>query len=120
MTIHALISECSKRKLKYAYKPCIDSQLLYLIRENNLLYRKKKKCPSEYNKIQFSKLRSKVNHETRKKKKLYYDKYFKEHKNNSKKTWEGLYSAMEKTKTKKSLNLNIVDKSSGVLFNDAE
>ena len=114
---HAPITKSSNRKLKYCNKPWIDKELLELIKHKNNLFRKKKNYPCDFNNSEFSKIRNKVNHETRKKKKLYYSKYFNEYRNNSKKTWEGLYSAMEMTKSKKLITLNITDKSTGIKYN---
>ena len=82
---HAPITKCSKRKLKYCNKPWIYKELLELIKHKNNLFRKKKNYPCDFNNCEFSKMRNKVNHETRKKKKLYYSKYFNQYRNNSKK-----------------------------------
>lgn len=47
------------------------------------------------------------------KNKIYYNNYFNDYRGNVKKIWEGLYTAMEMTKNKKFINLNITDEFTG-------
>ena len=114
---HAPKVKCSKRKAKYCFKPWIDNELLHLIKTKNILYRKKKKVPTELNNINFSKARTKVNNSLRHKKKAYFEKYFNEYRRNAKKMWKGIYDAMEVTKIKKSIPLNIKDNKTGQTYN---
>ena len=106
---HAPLTQCSKRKAKYCNKPWIDKELINQIIQKNKLYRKMKRHPNENNKLLFSKSRSQVNHSTRNKKKAFFTNYFDTYRTNSKKTWEGLYLAMEITKNKKTIGTNIKD-----------
>ena len=115
---HAPRTSISKRKMKYCDKPWINKELLGLIRTKNTLYSKKMNFPSEVNNTNFSKMRTKVNHEKRNKKKMYLTKYFNEHRTNVKKTWEGLYMALEVTKNKKTVGTNIKDNKTGIIYNN--
>ena len=113
---HAPKTQCSKRKFKYAHKPWVDKELLKLILFKNILFRKMKKCPSDTNKLQFSEARAKVNQLKKLNKKTYFTTYFNNYRSNAKKTWEGLYAAMEITKKKKSIGTEIKNLKSGKLF----
>ena len=115
---HAPKVSCSKRKMKYCNKPWIDKEMLDLIKNKNRLYRKMKKHPTEINSLNFSTIRTKTNHEMRKKKKTYLTTYFNEHRTNAKKTWEGLYLALDVTKNKKTIGSDIKDVKSGVIYNN--
>jgi exonuclease III len=115
---HCPLTQCSKRKLKYSNKPWIDKALLQLILLKNVIYRKKKVHPSEHNRSLFSKIRSQVNHSMRLKKKEYFINYFNNYRTNAKKTWEGLYMAMEITRHRKTLSTNIKDSTTGQIFNN--
>jgi len=115
---HIPKTQCSKRKSKYASKPWIDAELLKLIVNKNRLFRKMKKHPSEINKDNFTQSRAHVNKLNKQKKKNYFTKYFENHRTNSKKTWEGLYLAMEMTKRKKTLGTCIKDLSTGKIHSN--
>ena len=115
---HCPLTRCSKRKLKYSNKPWIDKELLQLVLLKNLIYRKKKKHPTDLNRSLFSKIRSQVNHSMRLKKKQYFTDYFNNYRTNAKKTWEGLYMAMEVTRTRKTISTNMKDLATGKVYND--
>lgn len=106
---HAPLTKCSNRKTKYCNKPWIDKELVKQIMLKNKLYRKMKKNPNENNKLVFSQSRSQVNHSMRIKKKAYFTNYFNTYRTNSKKTWEGLYLAMELTRNRKTIGTHIKD-----------
>ena len=115
---HAPKVSISKRKAKYSFKPWIDKELLKMILEKNSLYKTKINSPSDINTTNFNTARNKVNHCMRIKKKQYFAKYFNDHRTNAKKMWQGIYDAMEVSRTKKSLNLKLIDKNTGQLFTD--
>ena len=77
-----------------------------------------KKHPSDCNKDNFSKARNKINHIMRQRKKSYFTEYFNNHRTNVKKTWEGLYMAMEITKAKTTIGTTIIDKTTGNIFDN--
>ena len=89
-----------------------------MILEKNSLYKTKMNSPSDINTTNCNTARNKVNHCMRIKKKQYFAKYFNDHRTNAKKMWQGIYDAMEVSRTKKSLNLKLIDKNTGQLFTD--
>lgn len=117
---HAPLVPLSNRKIKYADKPWIDKELLEMIKTKNILYRLKVSSPTPLNKTNFNTSRSTFNSAKRDKKRLYFNQYFENHKTNAKKMWEGLYNAMEVSKSKKATFRNISKKETKELFNDPQ
>ena len=117
---HAPKVKVSKRKMKYCHKPWIDSDLLNIIRCKNDMYRKMKKLPTLTNINLFKQMRNEVNHKTRYKKKVYFDNYFKMHKKNMKKSWEGIRYAMELSNNRKDIPNTMIDKSNGISYNNTQ
>ena len=115
---HAPKISGSKRKMKYFDKPWIDSELLSLIKIKNNLYQDKVKSPTENNEDKFRSARTRVNNQLRKKKKEYLTKYFNEHRTNAKRTWEGLYMALDISRNKKTVFTNIKDVKSDTIYSD--
>ena len=98
---HAPLKKVSAKKIKLESKPWITPTIEKLIRYRNRLFRKKKKQPNNQNNNRLYKLfRNRVNNEIKKSKKHFYNDYFEQHSNDSKKTWEGIKSIININKVK--------------------
>ena len=90
---HAPLKKLTPKEIKLKQKPWIDKDLNKMIKIKNKLFNRKKRQPTNENVNKLYKLfRNRVNRELTKSKKNYYDKYFEENNNNSKKVWEGIRS----------------------------
>ena len=99
--------EPSNKMLKHMNKPWIDSTLLKLIQEKNQAHANKTNIPTEQNKNLYSSLNRKTTSYKRKKKKQYFKDYFTKFRNNSKKLWNGINTALEQSKSKQALPTSI-------------
>ena len=91
--VHAPMKKLNKKDLKKKSKPWITTDIIKLIEFRNKLFRKKKNEKSNENvKLLYNKFRNRVNREMKKAKKIYYNQYFEDNKNNIKKTWIGIKS----------------------------
>ena len=106
---HAPLVTPSNRIRKHLNKPWIDSNLLKITKQKNQAFTKKKNVPTALNKAKYEKLNLEVTSLKRKNKKRYFKEYFLRFKNNSKKLWDGINTALEQTKHKKSLPTVIMD-----------
>ena len=84
------------------------------------MYRKMKKLQTLININLFKQMRNEVNHKTRHKKKKYFDNYFNVHKNNMKKSWEGIRYAMELSNNRKDIPNTMIDKSNGKSYTNTQ
>ena len=90
---HAPLKKLSKKALKLKSKPWITPVIVRLIKLRNKVFTRKKRQPNNENIIRLYNLtRNRVNRELKKAKKVYYTSYFEEHKNDIKKTWNGIKS----------------------------
>ena len=91
--VHAPMKKLNKKDLKKKSKPWITTDIIKLIEFRNKLFRKKKNEKSNENaKLLYNKFRNRVNREMKKAKKIYYNQYFEDNKNDIKKTWIGIKS----------------------------
>ena len=87
---HIPIKQLSRRELKSYSKPWITSAIKISIRVKNALYKKFLKTKSTHYHCKFKYYRNKLNHLMKASKRLYYNYYFLENINNSKKIWNGI------------------------------
>ena len=102
---HVPIKKLNAKETKLKHKPWIKTELIKMIKIKNKLFERKKRQPNNDNiKRLYNIFRNQVNRELKKSKKSYYTSYFAEHKNNIKKTWEGIRKIVN---TKSSINYGI-------------
>ena len=98
---HAPLKRASPKKLKLECKPWITQDIQKLIKYRNRLFRKKKKDPNNQNTLRLYKMfRNRVNREIKKNKKQFFNDYFDQYCNDSKKTWDGIKSIININKVK--------------------
>ena len=107
---YAPLQEVSKRKTKYLYKPWIDRGLQQELRKQNILFTRKNKLSSDENITNFKIQKNKVTAAMRRKRAAYFRDYFKKHKHDSCKMWEGINMALGQNKRNKSMPDCILDK----------
>ena len=94
LDIHMPLQKITNKEFKQKYKPWINNDILNHIGMKNKLFRKYLKCKNETRKAeiynQFKLLKNEITHLTRTSKKVYYQKYFSENKNNLQKIWKGI------------------------------
>ena len=114
LDIHAPVKKLSHKEKKSLSKPCLSKGILQSIKQKNVLYRKfiktKDLTKRELLLQNFKVYKNTIHKLTRINKSDYYKRYFEEHKNNSKKTWDGIRSIISlKTNSHKqirSININ--------------
>ena len=112
--IHALVKKLSHKEKTSLSKPWLTKDILQSIKQKNVLYRKfiraKDLTKRELLLQNFKIYKSTIHKLTKINKSDYYKRYFEEHKNNSKKTWDGIRSIISlKTNSHKqirSININ--------------
>ena len=112
--IHALVKKLSHKEKTSLSKPWLTKGILQSIKQKNVLYRKfirtKDLTKRELLLQDFKIYKNTIHKLTRITKSEYYKHYFEEHKNNSKKTWDGIRSIISlKTNSHKqirSININ--------------
>ena len=114
---HAPLNKVSKRKQKYLKKPWIDAELVSDIKNKNKLFNLQKQCPTAFNKQNFRKHRNLVTAKIRKKKKIYFNKYFDKFKHDAKKMWDGMNLALNISKKKKSFPNSVINTTGDTLDN---
>ena len=82
---HIPIKQLSRRELKSYSKPWITSAIKTSVRVKNALYKKFLKTKSTYYHCKFKYYRNKLNHLMKASRRLYYNNYFLENINNSRK-----------------------------------
>ena len=114
LDIHAPVKKLSHKEKKSLSKPWLTKGILQSIKQKNVLYRKfirtKDLTKRELLLQDFKIYKNTIHKLTRINKSEYYKHYFEEHKNNSKKTWDGIRSIISlKTNSHKqirSININ--------------
>ena len=97
---HAPLKKLTKKELKLKSKPWITHTIVRLITLRNKIFERKKRQPNNNNiKRLYNLFRNRVNRELKKSKKKYYTNYFEEHKNDIKKTWNGIKSIINTKNT---------------------
>ena len=114
---HAPLQKISNRRQKYFYKPWIDKQLLEEIKLKNKLFNKQKQTPTESNKLLYKLQRNKTTASLRNKKKEYFANYFEKFRQDSKKMWNGINLALEKSKSSKTMPNTVKDTKGNELTN---
>ena len=88
------LKKVTKKDYKRQFKPWITDDILNKIKEKNYIFKKyiKIKDPQRKNEhfVQYKLLKNEILLITRQSKKDFYSKFFQDHKNNIKKTWEGI------------------------------
>ena len=110
---HVPLVKLSNRKSKYCDKPWIRGQLLLDIRTKNNLHGIK--GSSANNEENFRVNRNHVTSQLRRAKKMYFKDYFNNHRNNTRKMWEGINLALAQSKNKKQLPSQIKDENGNTL-----
>ena len=87
---HIPIKQLSRRELKSYSKPWITSAIKTSICVKNALYKKFLKTKSTYYHCKFKYYRNKLNPLMKASRRLYYNNFFLENVNNSKKLWNGI------------------------------
>ena len=90
---HAPIRKLNANEVKLRSKPWINDDLAKMIRIKNKLFERKKRQPSNMGiKSLYNRFRNRVDRELKKAKKSHFTEYFNVHKDNLKKTWQGIRS----------------------------
>ena len=98
---HAPMKKLNAKQTKLKFKPWISPRLEKMIDTKNKLFKRRKRQPSNDNiRYLHNLFRNRVNREL----KNYYTSYFQEHRNNIKKTWEGIRKVVN---TKPKVNYGI-------------
>jgi hypothetical protein len=87
---HLPLKQLSRRELKFETKPWITPAIKVSICFKNRLYKKYLKTKSLYYHAKFKYYRNKINHLLKISKRQYYNKYFLENSNDSKRIWNGI------------------------------
>ena len=87
---HIPIKQLSKKELKFQSKPWITPAIRVSISVKNNLYKKFLKSKSSYYHCKFKMYRNKLNHLLKISKKKYYNSYFLQNANNTKRIWNGI------------------------------
>ena len=88
---HAPMRKLTPKEVETKQKPWINKTITNLIKERDRARARKLRQPNNaYWNHKYNILRNEVNRKIRKSKKDYHAKYFENHKNNSKKVWEGI------------------------------
>ncbi len=115
---HAPLTKLSNRRKKYCKKPWITTDLVQEINCKNKVHGVKSSKPTEINKEVFNKQRNIVTAKIRASRRKYFANYFSKFRNNSKKLWDGINMALEKTKNKKSLPTVVKDINGNLIEGD--
>ena len=90
---HAPIKKLSTKEVKLRHKPWISNELIKMIKIRNKLHRRKKRQSNNENiKRLYNLFRNRIIREMKKSKRDHYNKYFEKHRNDVKKTWNGIRS----------------------------
>ena len=89
---HATIKKLSTKEVKLRHKPWISNELIKMIKIRNKLHRRKKTSKSNNEKYQKIVQLIRIIREMKKSKLDHYNKYFEKHRNDVKKTWNGIRS----------------------------
>ena len=96
LDIHAPITKLSIKEKKELEKPWLTKRILQSIKQKNIIYRKfiksKETTSKEAILQKFKYYKNLINKLTRINKANLYKSFFEEHKNDSKKTWDGIRS----------------------------
>jgi len=111
---HAPLKHVPKRKVKYIDKPWITRDILPYIIAKNKMAKVKNSNPSGFRKV-----KNYVTGLIRRRHADYLNKYFTEHRNNSKKVWDGIRTALEWNKSKSS-SINSVKDTDGNTLTDSK
>ena len=87
---HIPVKQLSKKELKFQSKNWISPAMKVSIHVKNSLYKKYLKTKSSYYHCKFKYYRNKLNHLLKISKRQYYNKYFLENINDSKRVWNGI------------------------------
>ena len=90
---HAPSKKLSTKEVKLRHKPWISNELIKMIKIRNKLHRRKKRQSNNENiKRLYNLFRNRIIREMKKSKRDHYNKYFEKHRNDVKKTWNGIRS----------------------------
>ena len=106
---HAPLTKLSCREKKHFHKPWMDPSLLNDTHTKNVLHGIKTSIPSAINTSEFNKKRNEVTSKRRANKRQYFERYFTNFKNNSRKLWDGINLAINQTNRSKTLPTAITD-----------
>ena len=88
---HAPLKKLNAKEIKLKSKPWITPEISKMIKIRDKLFTRKKRQPNNEDIKQYYNIfRNRVNREIKRSKKSYYTLYFDNHKNNIRKTWEGI------------------------------
>ena len=87
---HMPLVEITPKENKQLQKPWISEDILNKINRKNKLYKEFQRTKSIEKQSQFNRLKNDITSQIRKNKKEHYEQYFKEHKMNLKKVWNGI------------------------------
>ena len=91
---HMPMRKITQREFKQKYKPWITNNILSKIRDKNKIFKKYLACNNNARKDElftsFKNLKNDITQDIRAGKKIYYQRYFSEHKNNLQKIWKGI------------------------------
>ena len=111
---HAPLKHVPYRKVKYIDKPWITRDILPYIIAKNKMAKVKNSNPSGFRKV-----KNYVTGLIRRRHADYLNKYFTEHRNNSKKVWDGIRTALEWNNSKSS-SINSVKDTEGNTLTDSK
>ena len=91
---HMPMRKITQREFKQKYKTWITNNILSKIRDKNKIFKKYLACNNNARKDElftsFKNLKNDITQDIRAGKKIYYQRYFSEHKNNLQKIWKGI------------------------------
>jgi len=91
---HIPLKKITQKQFKQKFKPWISKEILNRIKEKNKILQKYIKCNVQNRKTQlynnFKNIKNEITNMTRNSKKIYYQKYFSDNKNNLQKVWKGI------------------------------
>ena len=97
---NAPMRDATKKENKRIHKPWITSGILKSIKQNNKLLKKFLKTKDNFYYCRYKFYRDKINHLIRSEKRKYYDKFFKNNLDNSKKIWQQVNKIINRKKNK--------------------
>ena len=97
---NAPMRDATKKENKTNHKPWITSGILKSIKQKNKLLKKFLKTKYNFYYCRYKFYRDKINHLTRSEKRKYYDKFFKDNLDNSKKIWQQVNKIINRKKNK--------------------
>ena len=97
---NAPMRDATKKENKRNHKPWITSGILKSIKQKNKLLKKFLKTKDNFYYCRYKFYRDKINHLIRSEKRKYYDKFFKDNLDNSKKIWQQVNKIINRKKNK--------------------